>query len=112
MTAAQLPIAFTGKELKEKGMEQAEKHANQVHEGWSEKAFQFLRDFASTTKKEFLIEDVREASKGCVPEPPTARAWGRVVQRAAFAGFIIKAGYRNVKNAKAHATPATLWRPC
>ena len=56
-----------------------------------------------------MVEDVREASKGVVPVTPSTRAWGGVVVRASKAGVIKRKGFKNVKNAKAHCTPATLW---
>ena len=57
-----------------------------------------------------MTEDIRLASEKKVPIPPSNRAWGGVVVRASKAGLITRAGFSNVKNAKAHSTPATVWR--
>lgn len=90
------------------GIRRAVEHANvQVH-GWSDQAYNFLLDYAKK-HREFMVEDVREASKGVVPVPPSTRAWGGVIVRASKAGVVKRKGFQKVKNAKAHCTPATLW---
>jgi len=106
---AQLSLNFTGKQLRDRGIKQAIDHAEKVHENRGEKAYQFLLSYAKNNK-EFMTEDVRNASKGIVPEPPSKRAWGGVVVRAKNSGVIQRIDYRNVTNPKAHATPATLWQ--
>jgi hypothetical protein len=103
----QTQIQF-GKQLKERGMQKAVDHANQVHTDWSEKAFEFLKSFIIEHKK-FLAEDVRYYSAGKVPEPPSQRAWGSVIVRAAKAGLIRRVGYEQVKNVKAHRANASVW---
>lgn len=75
---------------------------------WADLAYNYLVEYA-TTHKEFMVEDVREASKGTVPEHQSGRAWGGVVVRASRAGIIRRKEFKNVKNEKAHGTPATLW---
>lgn len=99
---------ITGEQLRDKGIERAITHANQIDIGWSEKAFSFLIQYLQTAA-EFMVEDVRKASEGIVPAPPSLRAWGGVIRRAAFAGLIKKIGFKNVINAKAHCTPASVW---
>lgn len=91
------------------GIKKAEDHANSVHESWSDKAYEFLRQYIRHDA-EFMTEQIREASEGIVPEPPSKRAWGSIVLKAARAGLIKKIGYKSVSNPKANATPATLWR--
>jgi hypothetical protein len=98
----------TGSILMRLGIKKAVDHANVEVKGWSDHAYNFLLTY-SKTHKEFMVEDVREASKGIVPVPPSGRAWGGVVVRASKAGVIRRKGFQNVKNAKAHCTPATLW---
>lgn len=94
--------------LRDAGMQQAVDHAEQVHEGWSDVALNFLKNFAAKAER-FMTEDVRKAAEGIVPEPPTARAWGAVVVKAKKAGFIKHVGFNQVKNKKAHCTPASVW---
>lgn len=105
----QLTIFNTGPELRDQGMQRATNHADAVINDWSETAYQFLLGYLHSHSL-FMTEDVRKASEGIVPEPPSLRAWGSIIVRAAKSGFIKRAGYENVKNARAHSTPATLWR--
>ena len=102
-----MPI-ITGEILRDKGIEKAVDHANETHIQWSEQAFDFLMKYIKTST-EFMAEDVRQASIGIVPHPPSLRAWGGIIVRAAKAGLIKKTGFRNVKNIKAHCTPASIW---
>lgn len=99
----------TGTELRDNGMKQATDHANRVIPAWSTLAYHFLLNYIKTVPG-FMTEDVRRASAGQVPEPPSNRAWGSIVVRAKKAGVIIPDGFRSVTNPKAHATPATYWR--
>ena len=99
---------ITGVILMRLGIKKAVVHANVEVHGWSDLAYNYLLDY-SKKHKEFMVEDVREASKGIIPTPPSTRAWGGVVVRASRAGVIRRKGFQNVKNAKAHCTPATLW---
>ena len=101
------PVMRTGEELRDKGMQRAHDHAEDVHESWGDKAYQFLLDH--TTEGEFMTEDIRKASEGIIPEPPSLRAWGGIVRRAAKNGIIKRVGYRSVSNNKAHCTPASVW---
>jgi hypothetical protein len=96
-------------ETKEQGMQLALDHADRVHENWSEEAFKFLKTFL-LHNSDFMTEDVREAAKGIVPEPPSLKAWGGVITRAAKEGLIRSNGYRKAKHARSHQRPSTLWR--
>ena len=100
---------FTSQQNRNKGIEQALNHANEVHSEWSVKAYNFLLKFIQNND-EFMTEQVREASKDEVPEPPSKKAWGGIVVRAKKQGLIQSIGFRSVSNIKAHATPATLWK--
>lgn len=108
----QLPIEFppdqTGEDLRDEGIQQALTHADETAERWSEIAFDFLKRYMLDNPV-FMAENVREAATGIVPEPPSKRAWGGILVRAAKEGLISRMGFRNVKNARAHCTPATLW---
>ena len=98
-----------GSQLRDKGIKQAINNANDTHEKWSEKAYKFLTDYIKS-HHEFMTEDVRVASEKKIPIPPSNRAWGGIILRASRAGLINKVGFANVKNVKAHRTPATVWR--
>ena len=99
---------FDGVEQRDRGIAQAVSHADRESPNWSDKAYDFLLDFLRTNTK-FMAEDVRNASVGIVPAPPSNRAWGAVIVRAAKKGIIRKVGFNKVKNPKAHCTPATEW---
>lgn len=97
-----------GAELRDIGMKRSLDHAEKVHDNWTTLAYSFLLGFIKTNKT-FLAEDVRLASDGIVPEPPSNRAWGSVIVMAKKNDLIHRIGYSEVKNPKAHRTPATLW---
>lgn len=98
----------TGMILRDIGMAAALKHAEDVTSNWGSLALAWLEAFPG---KEFMTEDVRVWShENGLEKPPSARAWGAVMTKAKKAGLIESIGYGTVKNPKAHATPATLWR--
>ena len=99
----------SGSQLRDKGIKQAINNANDTHEKWSEKAYKFLVDYIKS-HKEFMTEELRIDSEKEIPKPPSNRAWGGIILRAVRAGLIHRVGFANVKNAKAHKTPATVWR--
>lgn len=97
--------------LKEQGIQMAVDHANSVEPGWSEKAYQLLNEFLLINTGEFMAEDVRSYAAVIDFEiPPSSRAWGGVIQRAAKSGIIKQVGFGKTKNVKAHRTPAAIWK--
>jgi hypothetical protein len=102
------PTPTEGQIARDNGIQKSLDSANSVVKNWSDIAYGFLLGYADS-HKEFMIEEVRNASVGFVPEPPSKRAWGGIAVRAAKNDIIKRRGFRNVKNAKAHCTPATLW---
>ena len=98
----------TGEQLRDQGMNLAIQNANNKVENWSKLAYDFLIRY-SKTESEFMTEEVREAARGILPEPLNLRAWGSVISTASRNGMIQRIGYRQVKNPKAHCTPASLW---
>ena len=98
-----------GTELRDKGIKKALDNANNTHDKWSDKAYNFLLKYIKY-QYEFMTEDVRVASEKAIPKPPSNRAWGSVILRASRSGLINRVGFANVKNAKAHKTPASVWR--
>ena len=97
-----------GEQLKLDGIIQAVDNANKKTENWSDLAFIFLSKFIKTNKV-FMTEEVRNASKDFIPEPPSNRAWGGIVVKAKNAGLIKHNGYSQVKNPKAHRANASVW---
>ena len=98
-----------GAELRDKGIKKASDNANNTHDKWSDKAYDFLLKYIKY-QNQFMTEDVRVASEKAIPKPPSNRAWGSVILKAAKSGLINRVGFANVKNAKAHKTPASVWR--
>lgn len=103
--------AFSGERLRDIGITMAGVNADRVSENWTDKAYRFLLSYMAKNK-EFMAEDVRGASTGIIEDPPSKRAWGGIFVRAVKAGLIRRKGFQNVKNSKAHCTPATLWEVC
>ena len=94
------------------GMKRAVDHADRVSHAWSVLAYQTLIDYLNYrnntgTDAGFLAEDFTGyALARRVPKPPDNRAFGAIIQRAARAGLIVKAGYREDR----YCSPKTLWR--
>lgn len=85
-------------------------HADVVAPGWSDGAYAALRAYAKANSL-FKSEDVRRhAHASGLPQPPDARAWGAVFQRAARDGLIRRVGYGKSMNRVAHGRPATVWQ--
>lgn len=103
----------SGEILRDKGIKQAVNHAEEVEEGWQEKALGFLFIFIHS-HGQFAIEDIRTQAErfSQVPEPPSKRAWGAIAREAAKRGWIKKMGYIQVRNPSAHCANANLWESC
>jgi hypothetical protein len=103
---------FTAKDLKQAGIQVAADHADQVHPGWQDEAFEASKQFLFWNKSPFMCETFRAfAEEDCqLPHPPHARAYGAVMQRAKREGLITHAGITQVKNPKAHCANASLWQ--
>lgn len=99
---------FKGNYLRDKGIKQSFENAEDKNDKWGKYAYSFLLEYIKSNKR-FMAEDVRVASKGVVPEPPSKRAWGAIFVSAKKNKLIKSIGFGNVKNPKAHRTPATLW---
>lgn len=97
---------------RDKGIQQAIAHADEVNKEWSEKCYEmfvsWLRGWASGYK--FTIEQFRQVAqiKG-LPDPPSQRAYGGIAVRAKCAGLIKSNGTVKVKNPKAHCANAACW---
>ena len=100
---------YSGKELRDKGIEVAKSHANAVHSEWSETAYNFLLNYLDACNCEFLCENVRQASDGFVPIPPSLRSWGAIMTRAIKSNLIKKIDCIPVKSPNSHCANANLY---
>ncbi|MFT3679463.1 MAG: hypothetical protein QM791_04270 [Ferruginibacter sp.] len=100
---------FTGPQLRDAGIRLAAESAEQLNPGWNERAYDLLIKFLKENKR-FMAEDVRSyAEKQNFEMPPSARAWGGIINKAARQYIIIKTGIKPVKNPKAHCANAAMW---
>jgi hypothetical protein len=99
----------TAEQLRDRGIKQAADNADAINTDWQQQALDFLKSYIKTHQT-FMVEDVRYASNGIIPEPPHSRAWGAVILTAARENIVERAGYAKTSNPKAHKTPATLWK--
>lgn len=108
----QLPLRpFTGEELRDGGIQVALDSASRVQEDWAERAYEILKSYIRTQVGAFMCEHVRAYAKQFtdLSEPPSARAWGGIIQRAAREKLIKCIGTKPVENARAHRANASLW---
>lgn len=102
---------FAAEDQRNKGIEKAVSHADWKEDDWQARAFEFLKEFLGNHNGPFMVEEVRSyAALLDFPLPPSARAWGAVILRAAKEKLVERCGYSQTKNVKAHRTPAALWR--
>lgn len=98
----------TGRQLAQEGIAASADHAEREKPGWAELAYGYLMLYPH---QRFMAEDVRRfAERRGLGEPPDARAWGGVMQRASRAKLILKDGYGESGNAQAHCRPTQYWR--
>lgn len=99
------------RKARDKGIEKAKASAEQVCPDWTEKAYELLQRFLSHHNGPFLAEEVRSyAAMEDFPLPPSNRAWGGIMIRAVKSGLIVRQGYGQVSNPKAHACFASVWK--
>jgi hypothetical protein len=98
--------------LRDRGIQQSVEHADRKHEGWSDMAFNMLKDYTALIGigGQITSEIVRDyAKQNLLPEPPDGRAWGAVMLRAAKAGLIKKVGWTTAQDPRVHCNPVSLW---
>jgi hypothetical protein len=107
---SQLDISF-GKKLRDAGIQQAVDHANEDSWYWSQKAYEKLLLFIENHPEPFLAEQARDyAERSGLEIPPSLRSWGSIIVKAVKEGKIIRVGYSQVSNAKAHRANSSLWK--
>jgi len=77
---------------------------------WTAQAGELVREYAMRFPY-FMAEDVRAWAHGQhgLPLPPDGRAWGAVMQNAARAAWVERAGISSTRSTDYHASPKTLW---
>lgn len=104
-----------GRELAKVGMELAVETANRKEKGWSLLCWQlFLVWLRRNVKRgsEFMVEDFRMHlyKYDLITPPPSNRAFAFLPLRAQKGGWIEFVRKDTVKNKKAHAANASVWR--
>jgi hypothetical protein len=107
-TSLQLNTSLA-KEKRDKGIKKAVDTANRISAEWSEKAYEFMKDYA-TKNGVFMTEDVRYASQGIVDSNVNQKAWGGIARKAAHKGIIERIGRAEVKNVNANCAYASVWK--
>jgi hypothetical protein len=100
---------FTGDQLADVGMRMARDHADQKILDWSGQCFELMKEYLKINDQPFMAEFFRQWAEGKIPDPPSKRAYGAVIVRAAKERLIRRTGYAKVSNYKAHSTPAAVW---
>lgn len=93
------------------GIQTAGEHADRISPDWQERAYLALVDFARRTPS-FTVEQLRAAVADTLEEPPSLRAWGGIVRRAAHARIVEKMGYVEAEAENVHCNLVTVWRSC
>jgi len=109
----QLAIDFDaplGRKLRDRGMARSTGNADDRYPGWAERAHGYLLEFLAWHDGNFMAEELRQfAYEKGFERPPSERAWGSVLHKAAKQNLIRMVGYAKVSNPNAHNTPAAVW---
>lgn len=106
----QLTLSEGAERLKQLGIARAIDNAEKAAPGWTSEALSFVREYARLHAV-FMAEEVRAFAHGQgLPLPPSARAWGGVIIKAAKSGLLKKVGTGTVSNARAHKCFASRWQ--
>lgn len=74
---------------------------------WGEEALNQVINYAHSSDKPFLTEDIRKWAKDFIGDPHDGRAWGHVMRQAAKMGVVKKVGYAAARSS--NLTPKVLW---
>lgn len=97
-----------GRAMADRGAGLAADRADRVTPGWSDHARLFAERFLGTVSR-FTAEDLRDAARGIVAEPPDARAWGVILRSLAHQRRIHRVGFGESRNPGSHARPVAIW---
>lgn len=102
-----------GERLRDRGMQRAVDHADKETPQWSVKAYNLFLTWLKEgrPRKHFKGEDFRIYCElgELIEKPPSDRAYGSIMIRAAKAGLIKKIGHATTVNPKAHRCFCSLW---
>jgi hypothetical protein len=109
-----LTLIEEGEALKQKGLQQAVDHANNIIDNWSERIYDLFKEWLSNKPVgfRFMTEDFRmhvECQKK-IESPVSKRAYGFICPKAKREGLIECCGLGPVKNSTAHRAFASVWR--
>ena len=104
----QLAIDFA-RAARDEGISRAVDHAESDSPGWGELAFRYIQLYAQQHRGErFIGRDIVLASKAYgLIQPPTDKAWGGPMQKAAKRGVLRKVG--TAPDPNRHCNPVPLW---
>lgn len=94
------------------GIDQAAEAADRHCTGWTERAFEFVKEFAEQMRGRgpYIGHDIVKASlQTDLPQPINSKAWGRPIQRAARARIIRKTERGYAPDPNRHANPVPEW---
>jgi hypothetical protein len=95
------------------GIELAADAADRAVDGWTAKAFEFIKRYAEAHRgRTYIGHDIVQASLATdLPQPPNAKAWGKPIQRAAREGVIRRAhgGTGAAPDPNRHGNLVPLW---
>jgi hypothetical protein len=95
---------------RDNGIKVAVLNADSHSEKWSEDALFWLKQYIKSHDRPFQAEEVRvfAHSNGLKP-PPSARAWGGVILKAASLDLIKKIDIKATSGTTAHSCFASVW---
>jgi hypothetical protein len=95
------------------GMTRAVEHADAVVPDWSDEAFDYVKSYLGGLRQgdQLIAPDVRHwAHSNGLVKPPSARAWGQVIKRAAKEGLIARDGHTDYGDQYMHTQAIKRWR--
>ena len=93
---------------RQRGTDGMQRAADPATREWQDKAVGYVRLYA-VVHAEFLAESARAmAEHDGLPVPPSKKAWGAVMQRAAREGIVERIGYAPA--CSSNGAPKCLWR--
>lgn len=96
----------------QRGIDQAADAAERACNGWSERAFVFVKRFAEERRGRgpYIGHDIVQASLLTdLPQPLNSKAWGQPIQRAARARIIKRTERGYAPDPNRHANPVPEW---